>query len=490
MNCSAKPIIQLISGNLAEIVENSGKHLIQSENEIYDRAEMLIQLLKREDGSVTTIPLDHLSLELLLNKTIHYTKYDKRTESLRSVDCPPNISKLFLAKKCAWGAPKLKSISFSALINTKGEIINKNGYDAASEIYFSIDENWPSIDGDPTFDDACKAYSVLMEPFEEFCFVHAMDKSIIGSKILSSFIKPFLGSCPIYAASSPTPGSGKTKLFDIISIISIGKPPQTMNWGANEDEAAKRFIAAIMNPEPELLIDNIEIPFCGDIVNTHATQSEISVRPLGQSLLRKIPTTTAVSLNGNNLILKGDVNRRVLLSLLDPKVERPEQRVFKKDPVAYAKKHRIKLANAALTILKAHANAGYPQMDLIPLGSFESWSKYVRAPLVWIGVDDPCKAMERTREKDPELERLVELLSFWWKKYEKKEIGVRQVISDSKIDIKLYDIVESIRGYGDPARTLGNYLSKNEGRFINNLCFKRTGVKDGSTLWTIREGVK
>src|SRR5262249_42524743 len=115
---------------------------------------------------------------------------------------------------------------------------------------------------------------------------------------------------------------------------------------------------------------------------------------------------------GNNIVLVGDVVRRVLLCSLDPELERPELRRFKSNPVQTVLADRGKYIAAALTVVRAYLVAGCPN-ELPSLASFEDWSRLVRSARVWLGHADPVQTMETAREEDPELDALRRVYQAW-----------------------------------------------------------------------------
>jgi putative DNA primase/helicase len=52
-------------------------------------------------------------------------------------------------------------------------------------------------------------------------------------------------------------------------------------------------------------------------------------------------------------------------------------------------------------------------VELPPFGSFESWSRRVREPLVWLGRADPCTTVAKAREDDPKLSALLTIVLQW-----------------------------------------------------------------------------
>ena len=115
---------------------------------------------------------------------------------------------------------------------------------------------------------------------------------------------------------------------------------------------------------------------------------------------------------GNNISLVGDMTRRGLLCNLDPKVERPELRSFNFDPIARVLPSRGDYLAAALTISRAYRVAGSPEV-CGPIGSYGPWSDAVRAPLIWLGEDDPVESMEAARDEDPKRAELAAVLAGW-----------------------------------------------------------------------------
>ena len=99
------------------------------------------------------------------------------------------------------------------------------------------------------------------------------------------------------------------------------------------------------------------------------------------------------SATGNNITIVGDLCRRVILSNLDPEVERPELREFKGKPVEKILADRGAYIAACLTICRAYIVAGSPD-QVKPLASFEGWSDIVRSALIWLGKTDPVDSMD------------------------------------------------------------------------------------------------
>ena len=92
-----------------------------------------------------------------------------------------------------------------------------------------------------------------------------------------------------------------------------------------------------MRGDPIIAIDNCELPVEGELLNSALTQPRVTLRILGYSKGITVRSAALITATGNNLIVKGDLIRRTLISRLDPKCERPELLQFDYDPVADAR---------------------------------------------------------------------------------------------------------------------------------------------------------
>jgi putative DNA primase/helicase len=131
-----------------------------------------------------------------------------------------------------------------------------------------------------------------------------------------------------------------------------------------------------------------------------ATAEVYGDRKLGSSDSTSMPNTLLVALTGNNLTPAGDLARRSLVCRLDADAESARGRQFKiADLPAHLLAYRGELLVAAITIIRAYAVAGQPEVTQ-PLESFERWSRIVRDPLVWLGMTDPVSTQEIETDDD------------------------------------------------------------------------------------------
>ncbi len=210
--------------------------------------------------------------------------------------------------------------------------------------------------------------------------------------------------------------------------------------------------------------------------------------------------------NGNNVVVVGDLCRRVIRSRLDAMMERPELRQFKAIPMEMILADRGKYIAACLTICRAYIAAGRPN-KLPQLASFGEWSDTVRSALVWLGEADPVKSQDMSQAEDPETAALLTMLNEW-----KGKIGVGQgngkqlrdvvILCDANkatpsgkeyINKGLRDAVLAvmpIQHHLKPdADALGYWLRSRKERRIGKLRFcKKPATGHTPTIWWVEEG--
>jgi hypothetical protein len=140
----------------------------------------------------------------------------------------------------------------------------------------------------------------------------------------------------------------------------------------------------------------------------------------------RLATNVLIMASGNNIVVSGDMTRRVLRATLDPKCEYPEQRVFDQNFIAEAYAKRAELLVAALTILRAFNCAGRPSQQMKPLGSFEEWSELPRAALMWLGEPDPNNTQE-VEQDDPEKRWLRQVVLNWQRTFGADAVTLQDV---------------------------------------------------------------
>ncbi|WP_267421689.1 bifunctional DNA primase/polymerase [Methylobacterium sp. GC_Met_2] len=301
--------------------------------------------------------------------------------------------------------PDLRGITMTPTLTC-----DRPGYDADTGMFHAYPEGlFPPGSPEPTRSDAEAAIQRLGKPLRGFPFLDAASRSVAISAIISAVLRADLPGVPIHLIDAPSAGTGKTLMAKLVGIVATGVLPTILTYTGDEEEDRKQLSVALMAGAPVILFDNISKPLRGDFLAGVITSPEFDIRILGRSENVKIDTRSLILGSGNNTIVQGDLGRRTVRCRLDANVERPEEREFDFDPLDEVLELRPQLVIDALTIVRAYLRANRPT-PMIPLGSFEVWSRSVREPLIWLGLADPAGTRLAFEDFDPEREVKTKLV--------------------------------------------------------------------------------
>ena len=419
--------ITLSPGECPEAVDQAEEVLLHHSERlrIFQRAGEVVRIISlrsakrgcgmhREIGTVQLAPVGQVALMETFDRLINWQRErstKKGTEAVR-IDCPAKIPAAYLSRIGLWRLPQLTGIISAPIMRPDGSVVCRAGYDDVTGLYLT--EDWPDLSWCPTREDALVALGVLLAPYTEFPFVAEEDRSALIAGILTAIQRRLLQTAPLFGFTAPTQRTGKTLLAESIATIATGRPAPAMAVSGNKEEMRKAITAALREGHSIINLDNIEHPLGSPDLSRALTQTEYGDRLLGKSSILQLPTNVTWTATGNNLSVRGDMAVRAVFCRLDAKLERPEERQFLiPDVKAYITEHRRELVTAALTILRAYAVAGRPDQGLTTWGGFDEWSLIVRAPLVWLGIVDPCATRRHVLEDDPDRKEAAALLSAW-----------------------------------------------------------------------------
>jgi Toprim domain/Domain of unknown function (DUF6371) len=502
---SNRRTIRIVAGDLESTVDEAEAALMESGRGIYQRAGSIVsvgesKIIAADAHEVSGLRIfergEHALLEDL-TAAAKWEKFDGRTKEWVATDAPAKVVNVLRQRVGRWKLPVLTAVISAPTMRPDGSILNHPGYDSATGLLFDPrGTTFPKIPENPTRADAKGALGVLHELIATFPFVGDADRAVALSGMLTAAVRRSLPTAPLHGFTAPAPGSGKTMLADLASVMAIGREAGVIAQGSNQEELEKRLGAALLAGDPVIAIDNCEAPLGGEFLCQIFTSPIVKTRILGKSETPEIPANACVFATGNNLTLIGDMTRRALLCRLDPKTERPELRVFSTDPITTMKAHRGRYVAAALTILRAYHVAGRPKQRP-PLGSFGDWSRWVRDALVWLGEADPVDTMEATRALDPKQQARAALISAWQNVIGGERVTVREVIKRAtetqagtyseyrNADFREALLVVAGDGGAINSRRLGQWLLSNQGRITNGCQIAQAGILSGSMTWQL-----
>jgi putative DNA primase/helicase len=425
---------------------------------------------------------------------------------LASVSPPVELSSIIMARGEWAHIRPLAGIAEWPVMRPDGSLLSTPGYDHGTTLIYepSIEVELPE---EPTLEDAQRGLDTLHGLLSDFPFATGAHRSAWLAMLLTLLARPAIaGPVPLTLIDANARGVGKSLLADVAGMICRGKELPRRTAPEDPAEWKKALLGIAIAADPIVLIDNVTKTLKSDALDAILTGGEFSERVLGKNEELSLIVRTVFVATANNAMLSSDLIRRSLHIRLETQSERPERRTgFANDPLLpHVHEHRARYLAAALTVLRAFVVAGRPEQKLIPMGSYEAWSKVVRAALVWAGEPDPGESQEGLREaSDPELETVRSLLTAWNAVHGERAVTVRSVLSDLDVPPKdehglspaQSDLRDAINVFcdADPGklpslRKLGNRLRGLRGRVIGELVFERVDdhTRDGTT-WRSRK---
>ncbi|MBI3528213.1 MAG: hypothetical protein HY067_09605 [Betaproteobacteria bacterium] len=446
--------------------------------------------VSRSDGALGIVTVDVAHIRESFTQRADWVRFDKREQGFRKIVCPEIVARTYLSRGGNWHLPPLVATIEAPTIRPDGSILQAPGYDAATGLLFnSGNQDFPVIPHEPSAHQIKAALNAFAEMLSDFPFEEAHDYSVALSAILTALVRCRLRSAPLIASTAPVMASGKTLIMSLPSWIATGRAPAVVQHSQDPSEEQKLLLSVLMDGDPVVLIDNVERPINSDALCSILTAETFRGRPLGKTGTVSVPTCVLFLATGNNLVIAGDLTTRTLLVRLDPKTEHPERRSFTTDIHEHVVAHRAELVAAALTIMRGFLSSGVSPADLVaPWGRFEEWSNLVRAAIVWAGLPDPCKSLDRLELEDPARLEHSAVLTAWYKVFNGDAAKVDQVIEccdlqNEELKVAVMAIASdhgSING-----RRFGRWLARHENRIHDGLSFRRAGIKSGQVLWKV-----
>ena len=506
------PVIQIMAGKLSTSATKAEEALLQSGVPLYHQrvgvgilVRPIIETVDASQGRKTKVAqlvqIEGIYMRDLLSRVASWTRYDKKEKTWLPINPPPEIAATVLARVGEWRFPIIAGVISTPTMRPDGSLLIEAGYDPQTRLLLVEPPPLPSIPDKPTRDDALAALKLLNGLLDEFPLVDDTAKAVALSLLITPVVRGAFPVAPMHVLGAPVASSGKSFLLDTAAAIAIGQLMPVISAGRNEEETEKRLGAAVRTGQPLITIDNVNGELSGDALCEIIERPRPQIRILGRSELISVEARgLTLFANGNNIVIVGDLCRRVIYARLDPQMERPELRQFKANPVEKILADRGAYIAAALTICRAYIAAGRP--NLTPrLASFEPWSDTVRSALIWLGEGDCVKSMDTTRADDPDRAMLSDFLAAW-----AKAVGIGWEHRTSLRDLiklsasthqgspdhgqlvwpDLYAVVRAVaevRGQLD-VRVLGLWARSRKDRVVNGKrLMNKPDAKGGATWW-------
>jgi hypothetical protein len=419
LNDPRLPVIRVQQGFRHKAADEGMDAMRKAGVEFYQRDRSLVRAAlskaKTADGAVIEVPsLIQVAIPVLsraLGQSAEWERVNKDGEPIR-IDPPKEVVEQIAVLSGHWPFPPVAGVIGTPTMRPDGSLLMDPGYDAATGLVLVSPPAMPPLP-EPTLANAQSALGRLIALLAEFPFADTASRSAALSMLLTPVLRGALGAAvPMHVVAAPQPGTGKSYLQDVASVLATGERCAVITVAPDPNETEKRLIGAALAGFPIIALDNCNGTLTGDFLAQVTERPLLQLRPLGSSGVQRIANVFSVFANGNNIAVSADLVRRSILCSLDANMEDPERREFKKDPVETILQHRGAYLVDCLTIAKSYHEAGYPgRAARIP--SFERWSDLVRSALIWLGQTDPVNNSDVIKAEDPDRSARNAVFSAW-----------------------------------------------------------------------------
>lgn len=353
--------------------------------------------------------------------------------------------------------PPLEFVITTPTYGPNGSLISEPGYHISESLYLDGKRmlEVPVIAEKPNRSKVKAAVDLLLkELLIDFPFVSPADKAHAVGALILYFVRRLIpGSTPIHGIEAPTPGSGKSLLVKLLTIIATGRSPDFHTMPNNDEEMRKKITSELMKGPQTFLFDNAPTTMTIDSPSLAAalTADPWSDRVLGASRTVSVPNKAVWVLTCNNPKLSTEMARRYVRVRLDSKQDKPWERDTKKfhhpDIISWTQENRAALVHAVLTCVQAWIAEGRPEPSVTPLGGFEAWSNVIGGILEVIGLEGFLGNRNDLYESaDVEGQAWREFISVWWEQHQSaaKPPGELNQLCEK------FDLMTSLRGSGSP----------------------------------------
>lgn len=443
------PVIAINNRQFRDIINDSWEAIkLKTKNVLFRKSGKLVKLMLDDVPSIDFINEKHMHGYLTdsanwVNVTAQGFRsvlpLDKLAENL--VYCDHPIKK---------DIPELESIVCTPMFNCKGFLVNTSGYNVDGKVWFVEDIKISPVPAFPSELEISTAKQWLVdELFVDFPFVSKVDLTHLLAALFLPFVRQLIDGCtPMHVFEAPIPGSGKSLLTDLISIVFMGQECEGRTLSGAEEEVRKSLTAQLARGKPIILLDNIsehkklESQALASILVHRWWEDRI----LGQTEMIRLKNDAAWFLTANNPTYSTELSRRIIRIRIDPKQDQPWRRKgFKHENIRkWASENRSRLIESVLTLIQYWISKGRPLSKDI-LGSFEEWSAIMGGILSCLGYNNFLGNLEEMYEQsDVEGNAWRMFVIKWFELYQCQEIK-----KDQLLDIcNKYDLMEPVIGEG------------------------------------------
>ncbi|MDB4929971.1 MAG: hypothetical protein JWM10_2455 [Myxococcaceae bacterium] len=300
-----------------------------------------------------------------------------------------------IAARRDWpGLRPLAGLVVTPVLRPDGTVLRTAGYDPTTGLYLAPNAQYPPIATRPTRAEAQAAAAMLNGVVNHVPFATPGDRAAWVAMVASIFARFAVGATsPLCIVEDTRAARWGDELVD--HLVAIVGADQVASIDAEDVGAAPRRLldTLLANGESLALLNNRSSHTPTDwkrlqdaLHRAHATHGVVWCASIVRAPRDRDRPRAGLSIrcDGADLFIKQDAPRRPLGEPSDGP--------------------SVRLASAALTLLRAYQAAGSPYVHLPRWPGFERWSRFVRSAVVWSGCDDPVVTEVAPHDQQPATE--------------------------------------------------------------------------------------
>jgi hypothetical protein len=501
------PVIELRPGTRADVTDQAEQLLA---GEYFARGDRLVRVSTGIGGPMIEAATKESVADSLERLAAFAEVFEVAGGHAKTMctDCPSWLSAVLVGKQRWPSMRQLRGIAHGPFVRPDGTIGGtKPGYDIATGLLVMTDHDWSGLVDTPTADDVWRAKNDLLDVIKDFPFEadHAdVGRAVWLAAVLTVIGRPaFRGPSPMFVFDATTPGSGKTLLARLVSIIAHGCEPSLAGMPEAKAELGKTMTAILQRGATLHIFDNVSGTIGNSVLDQLLTSWTYQDRRLGTNETIEAENRLTLIATANNARIGADTARRSLTLRLQPLVDNPEDLVFERNAADHARENRPRLLAAAVTILRwgfMQAEAG--RLPVKPFGSFEGWSDAIRLAVLHAGLPDPLESQKLVRRMDDGSQLRAAFLDAWegWRPgfvgTARKMISQLFALDDARQFVDDTDGAEKMRAVvmdltncakaaagSEEAKKLGVVLREMRGRIYNGRSIETDRRSEAGMEW-------
>lgn len=329
---------------------------------------------------------------------------------------------------------KIKMVISSPVVTLDGTVVDGDGFDPDSGLFFAIDPiQREAVAGPvPTTEQAVESVDFLINKWLQDVSSGPVGKVLLVAMAMTLLERHLFKERPAFFVSASVRGSGKTTAINLVAAAALGTRASAAAWSYDANERRKALLGYLLDGAAMICWDNIPrgLQISDASIEAAITSSVWEDRELGRSEVRKALCRTVFAFTGNAIGPKGDMASRSLVVKLDVERPDPENRPFAfADPIGWTLDNRAMLLRALYDVLRWGA-ANRPK-DAELGGRFKTWQALVGWPLEQLTARLPQPIEYRTANafganeaEDEEANAVTELVTLL-----KAEFGTRRFVA-------------------------------------------------------------